>query len=591
MYILGINTGLNSSAVLLKNNRVVYGVQEERLSRVKNQPGFPELSIKAALAHAGLKAADIDQICVGGVTSKVTKSRQDDLEKFHKRYGEIKRKWFGETENPFAELARRGLRKLSGLGAASTDKELELEDYLKEFGLLDKHTRFDHHSCHAAASYYGLAQNQEEKHLVFSMDGGGDGRTSAVFVGQNGKLEEIASSDSFSPACLYAHITYILGFMPHEHEYKLMGLAPYAQRKYAEVARDALYEFIGFDPANPMVFNNTAKYAGVRNSKGQDKQRLIEDLFRSVLSMRFDTLSAGLQLLAEEVAIAWVKAGVAATGIKKVLLAGGFFMNVKANKLISELPGLEYVNCFPSCGDETNAFGAAFLGYHKFKAAGAPPIEFGDFCVGPEAGTDLEEARKRYAKEVEFTRCDDINGEVVKLLRAGKIVARCSGRMEFGARSLGNRSIIASPDDFRIIQKINSAIKKRDFWMPFAPAALQSHAEELMEIPSTLKHAYSPYMMFTFDVKPEAADKIIAGVHQADKTARAQLVAPEIYPLFHDLISRFHAASGIPSVLNTSFNLHGFPIVTGTVEAIDVYLNSELDVLVVNDHLITRKNA
>ncbi len=590
MKILGINTGLNASAVIMEDNKILFGIQEERVSRIKNQPGFPKLAIEAGLKHLGLTMDDIDHVCVAGETSYVPTSRQDDLNKFHSRYDRIKKKWFGDSENPFAQLARRGLGRLKRLAGDTSGIERTLEDFLDEMGISEKTARFDHHTCHAAAAYYGLAKKQEDKYLVFALDGGGDGRTSAVFVGHDGELEEIASSDAFSPACVYAHITYILGFLPHEHEYKLMGLAPYAQKKYAEIARDILYKFVGFDKDNPLVLTNTDAYPDVRNSRGAAKQQLVEDLFKATLNLRFDTLAAGLQMLAEEVAVKWIKTGVERTGIKRVLLSGGFFMNVKANKLIAELPEVEFVNCFPSCGDETNAFGAAFLGYRKFNADGAPkPIEFADFCVGTDASFDLEKAKKEYADKVDFKKSDSINAEIAEMLLQRKIVARCSGRMEFGARALGNRSIIAAPDDIRIINTINAAIKKRDFWMPFAPATLKEHANELIDIPDSLREMLSPYMMFTFQAKPEKADKFLAGIHQSDKTARAQIIDREIYPDFHDIVSKFHAKSGIPAVLNTSFNLHGFPIVLGACDAVDVFLNSELDVLVIDDHVVTRK--
>jgi carbamoyltransferase len=317
----------------------------------------------------------------------------------------------------------------------------------------------------------------------------------------------------------------------------------------------------------------------------------VHDLFKTVLNLRFDTLSAGLQMLAEEVAVKWIKAGIEKTGVKKILLSGGYFMNVKANKLIAELPEVEFVNCFPSCGDETNAFGAAFLGYQTMRKEGSEDVVFGDFCVGTSASFDIEEAQEKYKDQVDFKKVGNINEEIAKMLIDRQIVARCSGRMEFGARALGNRSILASPDDIRIINKINAAIKKRDFWMPFAPAMLQDKAEQVIEIPESLKTSYSPYMMFTFLAKPEMFDKIIAGIHQSDKTARAQLVNPEIYPDFYDIISKFYEKTGIPSVLNTSFNLHGFPIVLGAMDAVDVYLNSALDVLVVDDWIISRKAA
>lgn len=592
MYILGINKLLNDSAVLLKDGEVIFAVQEERISRVKNDAGFPELSIQAIFDHVGITKDDLDHVCVAELSKKINPSRQNDLQKFHNRYDQIKKKWFGDSENVLARFAKKGMRKLSSITQnEATEKEKDTIDFLKQHGLYDKYECYDHHTCHAAAAYYGMAKKKDEKYLVFSLDGGGDGRTSAVFVGQNGKLEEIASSDSFSPACLYAHVTYILGFLPHEHEYKLMGLAPYAQPKYAEIAKDILSQFIGFDKDNPMILTNTDKYPDVRNSRGEAKQELITDLFKSVLNLRFDTLSAGLQKLAEEVAVRWIKESIKKTGIKKVLLSGGFFMNVKANQLIAELPEVETVNCFPSCGDETIAFGAAYLGYQKHRASDSPDIKFGSYCLGTQASFDFDEAVEKYKDKVNFQKFDDINSEVARLLADRKIVARCSGGMEFGARALGNRSILASPDDQRVINTINAAIKKRDFWMPFAPAVMRDKADDLIEVPDSLSEGSSPYMMFTFPAKPEAYNKIIAGIHQSDKTARAQLVDSEIYPEFYDLISKFYEKTGIPSVLNTSFNLHGYPIVQGTADAIDVYLDSALDVLVVDHYIITRKDS
>lgn len=588
MYILGINTGLNSSIVLMKDNKVVFGIQEERLSRIKNQPGFPELSVNATLEHCGLTVKDINRVFIGGKSSKIAQSREDDLNKFHTRYGLIKNEWFGENNQfpfKFTEIGQKILQ----FQQRPQKKEKDLEDCLKENGLLEKHERFDHHLCHAASSYYGLMKNKRDKYLIFSMDGGGDGRTSAVFIGHNGNLEEIASSDSFSPACLYAHITYIMGFMPHEHEYKLMGLAPYANPKYVTAVKELLAQFQGFDKDNPLIFTNTSKYPYVRNSGGDQKQELIHDLFKTVLNMRFDTLAAGLQLLSEELAIKWIKAGIERTGIRKILLSGGFFMNVKANKLISELPEVEFIDVFPSCGDETNAFGAAFLGYNKMRKSGSPDIEFGDFCLGTDALFDIDEAMKKYSDKVNFEKVGNINEKIVDLLIERKIVARCSGHMEFGARALGNRSILASPDDLRIINKINAAIKKRDFWMPFAPAIMEDKLESIVEVPKSLKGTYSPYMMFTFLIKPDMFEKIVAGTHQADKTARAQTVNSKIYPEFYDIISKFYEKTGIPAVLNTSFNLHGYPIVLGACDAVDVYLNSELDVLVIGNWIVTKK--
>ena len=161
--------------------------------------------------------------------------------------------------------------------------------------------------------------------------------------------------------------------------------------------------------------------------------------------------------------------------------------------------------------------------------------------------------------------------------------------MEFGARALGNRSILANPSQMQNINKINKSVKKRDFWMPFAPAMLWEDADTMIDIPASLQKQGSPYMMFAFDTKEEARDKITCGIHQADFTARAQTVTKEINPDLYAIVSEFKKLTGIPCVLNTSFNLHGYPIVASSEQAIDVLLNSEIDALVIDNYIIKRK--
>jgi carbamoyltransferase len=588
MYILGINPALNASVVVLHDNRVAFAAQEERYTRVKNEAGFPRHALQGALDYLRLSVNDIDLVCVGGLDSKIPTDRWNHYRKYTWRFEQIRKKWCGPryTLHDLMVASKACIKRYL---APNVQPDI-LGSCLKKSGLAHTAVCFDHHTCHAAAAYYGLARDYDDQYLVFSMDGGGDGRTSAVFIGRQGRLDEIAASNSFSPACLYGYITYLMGFIPHEHEYKLMGMAPHARREYAVEVKEKLSTFLGFDARNPLVLNNTERYPDLTNSRGNQriKSRLEEDLFRTILGMRFDTMAGGLQLLSEEMAIQWIRAGVQQTGIRKVLLTGGFFMNVKANQLLAELPEVERIDCFPSCGDETNAFGAAFLGYMQQAGKDGLPVQFNDFCLGPDPMADLAAACDLYKDRIAIRRSHNIHDEVSDLLIEGKIVARCSGRMEFGARALGNRSILARPDRLELIAKINNAIKKRDFWMPFAPAVLHDYAETLITLPPSIPNKSSPYMMFTFSVRPEKCSSIMATVHQADMTARAQVVEAGLYPEFYRLIERFYQKTGIPAVLNTSFNLHGYPIVLGAREAIDVYLNSELDVLVVEDHVITR---
>ena len=591
MWLLGINTGLNSSAVLMNNSEPVFAIQEERLSRVKNQPGYPSKSIDAALSFAGLDKEEVNLICVGGTSTKLLRSREQELQKYHQRYQQFRpdNNYRGKRDRLMSLACRLVFRDLDHAEALTREN---LRDYLETDGFLDRTMFFDHHLCHAASAYYGLMNNVDEKCLVFTLDGGGDRRTAAVFVGESERLSEISSSSSMSLGSLYAHVTYILGFTPHEHEYKLMGLAPYANPIYVDKIKQKLGKLIAFSDTDPLEFVNQADKRSAEKHRGVDKLEWIKHLYQQVQFERFDNLAAGLQGYVEDMVVEWVRRGVESTGIRNVALSGGFFMNVKANQLVSRLPQVEKLMCFPSCGDETNAFGAAFLGLRDLTSSGKikleQPARFAQFCLGPTPGKIPEVVELSRRKDFAYEKVEHVNLRIAREIYDGKIVARCSGPMEFGARALGNRSILAAPNNWNNIQRINRAIKKRDFWMPFAPAILSEHAEKYLEIPKCLQEGGSPYMMFTFDSKPEYGSDLICGLHQSDKTVRAQLVTEALYPELHKILTEFYKLSGIPAVLNTSFNLHGSPIVANWSEALEVFGQSDLDLLVIEDVVVSK---
>jgi carbamoyltransferase len=590
MWILGINSGLNSSAVLLNDGVPIFGIQEERLTRIKNQPGYPSKSIAAALDFAGIKKTDVDLVCVGGKSTKTLYSRAQDLNKYHQQYSGLRAH---ARENQLIRAIQKiGHHTFFNRARKSAPERGDLESYLKKDDLGDRVLFFDHHLCHAASAYFGLARKAGDRCLVFTLDGGGDRKTAGVFVGEGDHLSEISSSRSMSLGSLYAHITYILGFVPHEHEYKLMGLAPYTNPRYAESVKESLEHLVKFSEEDPLQFVNPNYQIYGLSAPAAEKQMWIEDLYRRIQFQRFDNVAAGLQLFVEGLAVQWIKRGIKATGITNAVLSGGFFMNVKANQLIAKIPELTQLNCFPSCGDETNAFGAAFLGFQKAKKVETKSIreiQFGQFCIGSEPGPDLAMACRKFKEEVNFEKLMDVNQRIAEEIANDKIVARCSGRMEFGARALGNRSILAAPNNFKNIQRINRAIKKRDFWMPFAPAILKDQADRYIYVPKALQDVGSPYMMFTFDAKPDFIGDLVCGTHQADQTVRAQLVTKEFYPDLYEIISAVHELNGIPAVLNTSFNLHGFPIVNSTTEALEVFIKSDLDLLFVEDMVFSKK--
>jgi carbamoyltransferase len=574
--ILAINEGINSSVVVTDGGTTLFALQEERVCRIKNFMGFPHEALAFTLEYLGLGKDDVGVVCVSNLTSpRFTK------ESFYRWYDETAdRPLRGSIESERARSMGRWLRNraASPLGSSRSDW---ITDCLGRHGLADAPLRRTHHHLnHAASAYFGLRTDADQPYLVLTLDGGGDGDCGHVYRAERGRLELLATTPGgHSLGQLYARVTHLMGMTPHEHEYKVMGLAPYADPERVAPLVAQLRTYLDLDEGNPLVFRRrTAEPTHMQ------QPRLQYDFRRA----RFDTLSGAIQGFSEELLCRWVQAAVRETGIPRVLASGGVFMNVKANKLITELPEVEYFDVFPSCGDESLPFGAAWLAEADELGERTGRQVLPTYSLGPDAGFDLAEARARYGSRIELRKLDDPEAECAGLLAGGEIVARCTGRMEFGARALGNRSILADPSSTKVVPVINRMIKHRDFWMPFAPAILAERAHEYVVLPRTLPtDDPSPFMMHTFDTTARR-DDLIAAAHPEDGTARAQTVSMEA-PGLHRVISEFDRRTGRAAVLNTSFNLHGFPIVMGACDAVDVLLRSSLENLIVEDMLVTKR--
>jgi len=584
--ILSINAGINSSVGLFKDGRPVICVEEERFNRIKNWFGFPEKALNYLLEQGYVKQDELTDIAIcDEVLGNVSRERFYERYDYHYNYGKMLAYNVGLERT---KLDLKNKLKSAGLYKAYTQARHEKSNsnqyneelYKKLAGSgfdVSKVVHVEHHLCHAASAYYGLAKNIDDKYLIFTLDGGGDNLRSTVSIGEGGSIERVSSGNEYSIGNIYSAITHHLGFRSHEHEYKLMGLAPYVNPEYATKYKEFFEQFLYLknedtEFANPEFINHSLFFSKV---------------IRELGGSRFDNIAAGLQAFTEDIVIRWIKGNIRKHGIKKVLCAGGVFMNVKLNMLISQLPEVEFADVFPSCGDESNIFGAAF---HTHNSKYNKEVALlGGYTLGTTPSADIEETLAANKGQIEYSKEEDINQAVAELLSKNMIVVRCSGRMEFGARALGNRSVLANPSRLQNINKINRSVKKRDFWMPFAPAILREDAETMINIPDSLKVQGSPYMMFAFDTKEDKRDDITCGIHQADFTARAQTVTKEHYPEFYDIISKFKQLTGIPCVLNTSFNLHGYPIVENSGQAVEVLLQSEIDVLVIDNYLIRRK--
>ena len=585
MIVLGINETHCATAAVLRDGRIIGCASEERFSRLKNDAGYPRLAVDALLRELGVAPTEIDVVALAGAraASKEWLNRVlHDPEYIRDYYGVAwpsPRRTLGKRIRKWG--AKFGLMDASR-GKFGVPQDVRLAEVAGHLGLpASRIVCLDHHRCHAAAAYFGSGFGGRET-LVLTNDNSGDGLCATASTGRGLDLErhEATSSSPGSLGAFYSFATLALGMKFGEHEYKVMGMAPYAAAPWAQRATQALRAVFALEESRPARF---------RWKQGGERYAL---LLKATLGLRFDAVAAGAQQLLEEMLVRWCALMHERYGGGRVALGGGVFMNVKANMLLAREDWVEELFAFPSCGDESNAVGAAYLGYlDECARRGRParPEPFGPAYLGTSV-TDAEteavirerDLRSRY--KVAFH--DRIEERLAELLVSDGVVARCAGRMEFGARALGNRSILANPTDHRVVGLINRMIKNRDFWMPFAPTVLAERADDYLVNP---KRFASPYMMLAMDTKPAARDALPAALHPHDATARPQILEEEWNPEYHALIRAFQSRTGVGAVLNTSFNLHGEPIVCTAADAVDTFERSGLQHLAVGHWLISKR--
>ncbi len=565
MLICGLHDGHNAAAALSRDGRLLGALQEERPCRTKNWAGFPSMAIDRLLAAAGASASDVDAWVFAGHETHLP-PKVDGLTG---RDAEVRA--YKANCTPIAQV-RRQLRETPLRAAVHALRGRQRQKPLLDRGVARERIHVvKHHMCHAMTAYMGPGADPDA--LVITLDGSGDGLCATVSIpGPRGKLELLHSiAEEHSVGIVWALMTSLLGMVPLEHEYKIMGMAPYASGSRVRAVADKL--------RSAFVVEN----GGWKRAPHFPHPSYAYEFLRDKLEFdRFDHVCGGLQLFTEELISAWVQHWLRATGRKKLRLSGGVFMNVKLNKVIGELDEVDDLFVFPSCGDETNAIGAMWAHLGDLGRAGS--IEpLGAFYLGvPPAAGDYDRAAER-ARERGFTveRPGDMAGAIAQLLVDGNPVARVDGAEEFGARALGNRSILADPSRPNVVRVINRAIKCRDFWMPFAPSVLREEADRYVHNP---KGFAAPYMILAFDSKNTA--EVAAACHPEDGTIRPQVVDEKHNPAYHALLTRFRQLSGRGAVLNTSFNLHGEPIVSSPTDALGVLESSGLEHLALGPFLI-----
>jgi carbamoyltransferase len=574
MRILGITDGQTSGAAIIEDGRILAAINEERISRIKLARGFPWQSIQEVLRLSSTSPRDIGGVAVAQVNMELSEQVLSWPGWFEAREGD------GNLHSGFFRLASRfgGLApRLPGVKKAyyalRTPAYRHRRDRIGEilrndFGIHAPVRFVHHHHAHATSAYY--TSNFDDA-LVVTMDGGGDGHCSHIYSVNGGVFKKLATCDSYdSLGNYYAYVTAICGFKAKRHEGKITGLAARGEPIYREIV-DSL---IGVEDGR-LVNRGRVLF----NQAMQKIQRLLPQ------GWTMEDLAATIQVVAEDVARAYVRHWVEATGHRNVALAGGLFGNVRINEEIHGIPGVQRTFVHPGMSDEGLAVGAALAldgkqrrkEHRPYEPHPLPTVYLGNDYADREIGDALDRSGMDY-EHLPGT----LESRVADQLADGKVVARFNGRMEYGPRALGNRTILYQPGDPSVNDWLNELLKRTEF-MPFAPATLYEHADRLFENPHGAKDT-ARFMTITFHCTPWMTERC-GGVVHVDGTARPQLVREQDNPSYYMIIEEYEKRTGVPVLINTSFNVHEEPIVRSPEDAVRAFLDSDLDYLAMGDFL------
>jgi carbamoyltransferase len=589
MNILSLYWSICSGAAIVRDGKVVAATHEERFTRQKNDDAYPRRTIDWCLEKAGLTAGDLDGVAVAShsqdyfhqLTRPGRWSVANYIEEQHKYWRPVLLEGRSVAyEDVMGHLADRTQYPEWYWKDESRNNDSfpadRKEITARHLGIpLDIVSTIEHHRAHAYYAYHA-SPFRGKRVLACTIDANGDGSNATIGTfDEQGRYQRHFSTNQCFIARYYRYMTLLLGMKPNEHEYKLMGLAPYGKERHGQQALE--------------VFRQTLYVDGLEfkwNVKPGDSYFWFRDRLEG---QRFDNIAWALQTWVEEMLVAWVGNAVAHYGIDTVLVSGGVAMNIKAMGRLASLPGVTNFFVPGSAADESQAIGAGLCLHEDLHGTGAWPAAqpaVGSLYLGPGYDEQEEQVAVSAIDTDKYRILDRFSDEdVVQRLLAGDVIGRCCGKMEFGQRSLGNRSLLADPANPYIKEKINAMIKSRDFWMPFAPIMLDTYRQRYLAGPNV----DSPYMTIGFETTPVGYESMRAACHPADRTARAQILTEMMNPAMYRLLTAFSRKTGRGALLNTSFNIHGEPIVSSPADAIDVLARSALDGLLLERHLILRK--
>jgi carbamoyltransferase len=569
MNILGLSFYYHdSSAALVQDGKLVAASEEERFSRVKHDSGFPELAIDFVLKMGGITLHDVDYVVF--------------------------------YEKPFIKFERMLLSAMATFPRSSAVFRESMQRWVsdklwiksmmsKRMGVPNSKLLFaEHHVSHAASSFY---TSPFEESAILTIDGAGEWSTSTMGVGRGNKIEVIKEMRfPHSLGLLYSAFTAYCGFEINEGEYKLMGMHPYGEPKYV----DKIYELIKVGDDGSLWHD--MKYFAYHYSRDSTLTEAFGEHFGrpprdpklqdKSLDPYYCDMAASIQKVTEEVIMKMANHLHELTGLNNLCLAGGVALNSVANfKTLRDGP-FENVYIHPAPGDDGGCVGAAYWAYnHVLDQPRGPALDHA--YLGSEySDEEIEEFLTR--NDIAFEKFEDDEeffDFVAQSLVDGMVCGWYRGRFEWGPRALGARSIIADPRKAEMKEKLNAKIKFREAFRPFAPSVLEERANEFFEIPEAQKHFPARFMLYVTPVRDDKRDVLPAITHE-DGSGRLQTVYKDTNPGYHRMIERFGELTGVPVVMNTSFNLKGEPIVEHPSHAFNTFSLSGMDLLLLNNYVI-----
>ena len=576
MIVLGLSGALghDASAAILVDGKIIAAAEEERFIRDKHAKNkFPYEAAKFCLKQAGIKAEEVDIVAFPYAEIPLSSNA---------RWHYAKRHWYAPDRA--LDAIFNGNRRFR----RNRDKSLAL---MKELGLTNaKFVPVEHHLAHASSAYH--LSGFREKTAIVGIDGKGEYATTFFGYGENGKIHKIKEFyDPDSLGGLYGAITEFLGFDMLDGEFKVMGMAPYGDATKYDLSR-----LVTFENGELKVNTQYVNVVGLRRykEKGADgksrgfyfTQKLIDWLGPKRSGDEIDDpyihYAASVQALLEDIALKMIDyyLGDIIKETGKIAMAGGVALNVKLNQRIINMPHVKELFVQPASGDNGTSLGAATFAANE---AGDTIQKMEHAYLGPAfSSAECIAACEAHPEKPKFTRVENFPQKAAELLAAGNPLAWFQGRMEFGPRSLGCRSILGDPSYPGVADRINAQIKYRERWRPFCPSMLDNVAEDILQTAHP-----APYMTFTFDVNPAWNARIPEVVHE-DGTARAQVVTYDTNPRYYELIEHLEKLRGSAVVLNTSLNRRGEPMICSPTDALNMFYGCDLEYLMLEDILVTK---